>query len=76
MQYFNEAIFKEPVLNTGVVNAPRHPFGNADQARSFLRPRENANLALIDVLTDAKAHDIDNLANYEHVWDDQMRNNF
>ena len=76
MQYFNEAIFKEPLLDTEVVNAPRHPFGNADKARSFLRPRANAKLALIDVLTDAKAHDINNLANYEHVRDDQIRNNF
>ena len=76
MQYFNEAIFKEPLLDTEVVNAPMHPFGNAGKARSFLRPRANAKLALIDVLTDAKAHDINNLANYEHVRDDQIRNNF
>ena len=76
MQYFNEAIFKKPVLNPTVVNAPRHPFGNADQAISFLRPRANAKLALIDVLEDAEAHGIDNLVNYEPVWDDQIRTNF
>lgn len=76
MQYFNEAIFKDQVLNTGVVNAPRHPFGNADQAISFLRPREHAKLALIDVLAEATEHGIDNLVNYENVHDEEIRNNF
>jgi hypothetical protein len=76
MQYFNEAILKEPLLNTIIVNAPRHLIGNFDQSISFLRPRGPAKLALVDVLADADQHGIDNLANYEHVWDEGIRKQF
>ena len=76
MEYFNEAIFKEPLLNTKIVNAPRHLLGNADQAISFLRPLANAKLSLIDVLAEAGERGIDNLANYENVWDNDLRESF
>jgi hypothetical protein len=76
MEYFNEVIFKEPLLNPTIVNAPRHPFGNADQAISYLRARDTAKLCLIDVLADADQHGIDNLSHYESVWDEDLREHF
>jgi hypothetical protein len=76
MEYFNEAIFKEPLLNSTIVNAPRHPYGNADQAINYLRARDTAKLCLIDVLADADLHGIENLVNYEYVWDNNLRENF
>lgn len=76
MEYLNEAIIKESLLDPAVVNAPRHPFGNADQARSFLRARGNAKLCLIDVLRDAESNDIKHLANYETLRWDEFPENF
>ncbi len=76
MEYFNEAIIKESLLDPAVVNAPRHPFGNAEQARSFLRARGNAKLCLIDVLRDAESNDIEHLANYETLRWDEFPENF
>jgi hypothetical protein len=76
MEYFNEAILKESLLDPAIVNAPRHPFGNADQARSFLRARGNAKLCLIDVLRDAESNDIDHLANYETLHFDEFHGIF
>lgn len=65
MRYFNEDIFKESLLDEGIVNPQRHLLGNADQARSFIRARGDARLCLINVLADANQNDIDHLANYE-----------
>jgi hypothetical protein len=74
MDYFNETIFQKTLLDPRVVDAPRHPFGNADQARSFLRPRGNAKLCLTEILMDADAHGIDHMANYETLrFDDYER---
>lgn len=65
MQYFNEKILGESLLQESVVNPQRHLFGNADQARSFLRPRHSTRLQLTEILADAEQNGIDNLACYE-----------
>jgi hypothetical protein len=65
MKYFNEEIFKESLLDDDIVSPQRHLIGNADQARSFIRPRRDARLCLIKVLTDADKNGFDQLENYE-----------
>lgn len=72
IRYFNERIFKNDLLDETIVNPQRHLLGNADQARSFIRSKGEAELCLKDVLADAAEHDINDLAGYETLLFDDF----
>lgn len=72
--YFNEAIFKEKLLDENVIKPQRHPFGNTDVGHSFIRPLEGAKLALGNVLSDMDINH--NFTHYERVVDDALWQNY
>jgi hypothetical protein len=73
ISYFNDYVFKEKLIEENVVNPQRHFFGNTLRATFFIRAKEGKNLNLKDVLSEK---DINNLENYESVYDDTLSANY
>ena len=74
--YFNDSIFKHKLIHEDVDNPQRHPFGNRDHSRPFLKPTGNAKLKLIDVVTAIDKGGLDTFADYEVLRSDDYENSF
>jgi hypothetical protein len=74
--YFNEVILGEKLINENVVNPQRHPFGNKEGSRFFIKAKGSNKLNLKDVLSDIQKNDIYQMENYESVYDEALTKNY
>lgn len=74
MAYFNDHVFRAPLLSLDVVNPQRHFWGNAEGNSWFIKSKGQAELTLKSVLADFAANDIDNLQRYDYVRDPTLEN--
>lgn len=76
IKYFNDYILGEKLITEKIANPQRHPFGNKEGSRFFIRTKGTNFLNLKDVLSDIQKTDIDHMENYEYVHDKALTENY
>jgi len=77
MGYFNKEVFDVKVLNEDDVSPQRHPFGNKNESKNYVRPLlPDTQLSLKSILKDFDTNDIHDLKEYEYVFDDNITANY
>ena len=76
MSYFNEAIFDDSVINLGVIHPQRHFWGNLSEASFYIRSKAGKPLTIKGFLSDVKTTDLNNLKNYEFVYEDNLTKDY
>jgi len=76
MAYFNHEVLKKDLLKLGVVSPQRHILGNRRGLELYVKPRVGNSLNLKSVLADFDKNGIDNLKNYESVFDEGSYSHF
>lgn len=74
--YFNEVILGERLINENIVNPQRHPYGNKEEGRFFVKAKGNNKVNLKDILSDIQKNDFYNMENYEIVHDEVLTENY
>ena len=74
--YFNEVILGEKLISENVVHPQRHPFGNKEGSRFFIRAKGSNKLSLKDILSNIQKTGIDQMDNYEYVHDEARTKNY
>lgn len=67
--YFNERFLQESPLSLDVVNPQRHPWGNKEGGRWFIKSKDGTPLVLKEVLADFQKNGIDRHDHFEYDWD-------
>ena len=76
IEYFNNSILREKLIRENVVHPQRHLFGNKEGYGGFLRPIKTAKLELKPILVDAEKNGLENLEEYEFVYDESLTANY
>lgn len=77
VEYFNNEIFFEELINNDVVSPQRHFFGNKEEANMFIRPiNPNIVVSLKDVLEDFSDSKLNKVRKYEGVYNQELNNTY
>ncbi len=77
MVYFNEQVFNKPILEIDVVQPQRHPFGNKNESKNYIRAKASAGeLKLKSILKDFDENGIRGLKDYEYEYDRTLTGNY
>ena len=77
VEYFNGVIFQEQLIHENVVHPQRHPFGNREGWRGFIKAMDRSELNLKDVLAEFEEKDLGGLERYSledgAIWTDNYQ---
>lgn len=76
ISYFNRIIFGENLISESIVNPQRHPFGNKVMCGFFIRAKGSKNLSLKDIFSDIQRNSIDQMENYQSVYDEDLTKDY
>ncbi|MFA5022805.1 MAG: hypothetical protein WC385_01540 [Candidatus Paceibacterota bacterium] len=76
ISYFNDYVLKEKLLATDIIKPQRHFFGNKEEGRWFIKPKQGNQINIKDVLKDFNENGIHDIKNYEYEWDKEITGAF
>ena len=77
IKYFNEKIFKEPLIHENVTHPQRHFFGNKQECKTFIKIKTDKKLfSLKDLLQDFNNNGFCAPEKYEHIFDKNLNKKY
>lgn len=76
MAYFNDHVLKERLLELNIVSPQRHFVGGLEGGSWFLKAKDSGPLSLKSILLDFEKNDVNQLEDYELVYDASLTTSY
>ena len=76
IRYFNDNLFGQKLVREEVVHPQRHPFGNWEESRFFIRAKGMHRLGLKEVLADLHKNGLDKMQYFEYVDNSSLASDY